>query len=429
LQLNLILVTRIYFFQKLTAMIKKWVAVSFNSLETKLKQKIASKGYNLQRVKLPPNINIQLEVNLEEEAYKKVATNPTFLQRLQSRALQVVDKTIDDIADTVIDQDKKSIKFNAQIAATFSADLTNWVKTKMEAAGKEMVIETDRMFMDLKRTHKELTRFQVKSGFKIGLSAVSIVAGTTLSIFTSGALSPLGIVGIVRSCVTIAQECGKLASTCGAMDKVIKGEFAVLKKILSPSLQGKSTSSKAMQGAKEIGLNMLSKTTGIESPSMKNLKTHLDLMHANIAKLDKSSEKLSKQIYGVMDAAKQWDKEFTKAKLSLPAMEVGKIKMSLDSSEKTLDTLLKNTIKVNESINQAHESHKNYTNAYTAMSAGIPGWVGKVDSVLGFIVDFSTGLADASSAIEKGCGTMITVVTALADEAIDPASERFVPMV
>jgi hypothetical protein len=407
---------------------RKWVAVSFNSLETKLKQKIAVKGYNLQRVKLPPNMNIQLEVNLDEEVYKKVAANPTFIQRMQSRALQITEKTLDDIADTVIDQDKKSVKFSPQLARTFSNDLSQWVKTKMEAAGNEMVIETDRMFMDLKRTQKELSRFQVKAGFKIGLSAVSIIAGTTLSIFTSGALSPFGIIGIVRSCVTIAQECGKLASNCAAMDKVIKGEFVVLKKIMTPSLTGKSTSSKALQGAKEIGLNMLSKTTGIESPSMKNLKTHIDLLHANIAKLDKESAKLSGKIYQVMDAAKQWDQEFTKAKTSLPALEVGKLKMKLDSSEKTLDTILKNTVKVNEGVNHATEQHKKYLGAYEDMSSGIPGWIGKVDSILGFVVDFSAGLADASSAIEKGCGTMITVVTALSDEAIDPVSERFVPI-
>jgi|GEM_PF-3786956 len=409
---------------------KKWVAVKFNNLETKLKEKISAKNYKLQRIQLPPNVSIQLEIDLEDDLYKRIATNPTFVQRLQSSALKLADNALTDVAAFIIAQDVKAAGFQQKIAATFGRDVTQMTNQKLQAAGNLMAREAEKMFEDLKRTQKDLTRFRIRAGCKIGLSAIGIGASVAISAATAGAVSPLGALAIARSGVTIAQEVAKLAMNCNAVDKLIKADFAILKKIMNPDLTGKSMGTKAGQGLKEVGLNVLSKTTGVETTSLKNLKGRIDLLHVNVGKLDKESAKLSEKIYGIMDANKALEKTIKDAKLNRPSSQVGKLSMKLQSAELQLHKLLENVVKVNEGITKANENHAKYLDAHQAMSSGIPGWVSRVDMVVGIATDLGTGIADASSAIEKGLGAMVTVVTGIADEfALDPIANRAVPIV
>lgn len=409
---------------------KKWVAVKFDKLETKLKEKIQTKNYKLQRIQLPPNVSIQLEIELEDELYKRIAANPTFVQRLQSSALKLADNALTDVATFIIAQDVKAAGFQQKIAATFGRDVTQMTNQKLQAAGNLMAKEAEKMFEDLKRTQKDLTRFRIRAGCKIGLSAIGIGASVAISAATAGAVSPLGALAIARSGVTIAQEVAKLAMNCNAVDKLIKADFAILKKIMNPDLTGKSIGTKAGQGLKEVGLNVLSKTTGVETTSLKNLKGRIDLLHVNVGKLDKESAKLSEKIYGIMDANKALEKTIKDAKLNRPASQVGKLSMKLQSAELQLHKLLENVVRVNEGITKANENHAKYLDAHQAMSSGIPGWVARVDMVVGIATDLGTGIADASSAIEKGLGAMVTVVTGIADEfALDPIANRAVPIV
>ena len=407
---------------------KKWVAVKFNNLETKLKEKIQAKNYKLQRIQLPPNVSIQLEIELEDDLYKRIAANPTFVQRLQSSALKQTDTALTEVATFIIAQDVKASGFNQKVAATFGRDVTQMVNQKLTAAGNAMAREAEKMFEDLKRTQKDLTRFRVKAGCKIGLSAIGIGASIAISVGTAGAVSPLGALAIARSGVTIAQEIAKLALNCNAVDKLIKADFAILKKIMSPDLTGKSVGAKAGQGLKEVGLNVLAKTTGLETTSLKNLKGRIDLLHVNVGKLDKESAKLSEKVYGIMDANKALENTVKAARRNSPATQVGKLDMKLKAAELELHKLLTNLVKVNEGINKANEAHPKYLDAYNAMSSGIPGWVARVDMVVGIATDLCTGIADASTALERGLGSMVTVVTGIADEfALDPIANRAVP--
>lgn len=409
---------------------KNWTAVSFQNLETKLTEHIKAKGYTLKHIQLPPNVAIQLDIELDDELFDRIKVNPTFIQRLQSTALQQVQKNLDETAALIIQQDSKAHLFPQKISGVFSRDITDRVNRDLNIAGQQMVNEANKMFDDLKRTEKDLTRYRVKAGCKIVLSSVGIAAGVAISVGTGGSVSPLGALGIIRSCIGIAQEVTKLAIACDEVDKLIRADFAVLKKIMSPNLGGASTTSKAFQGTKEIGLNVFSKTVGVETTSLKNLKSRIDLLKINVGKLDKESAKLSENVYGLMDSNKAIENDLKIAKQTLPAPKVGKIDLKLRAAEAELDKLLKNVIKVNEGINRVKQNHPKYEAAYAAMNQGMPGWITKVDFAVGLVMDIGTGIADSSKAIEMGLGTMVTIVTAVSDEfALDPIAEKSVPVV
>ena len=83
------------------------------------------------------------------------------------------------------------------------------------------------------------------------------------------------------------------------------------------------TSGKIAQGVKEVGLNLLAKAVGLETPSLKNCQSHIDLHGINIGKLDKESKKLSEKIYEAMDEQEKLNKALKAAKATLPADKVG----------------------------------------------------------------------------------------------------------
>ena len=116
-----------------------------------------------------------------------------------------------------------------------------------------------------------------------------------------------------------------------------------------------------------------------------------------------------------MDLQEEWAKEFNKAKATLPAPAVGKVRVNLEKAEKALDTLLKKTIAINESVEAAQKEHERFEKAFTALEEGLPGWSKLVDAVVSLAVDIGSGVHEASDAVDKA----LSVVSALAQSAAD----------
>ena len=203
------------------------------------------------------------------------------------------------------------------------------------------------------------------------------------------------------------------------MGKLIQGELTVLKKLMNEENAKAKTSGKVAQGAKEIGLNVFSKVLGVETPSLKNCQSHIDIHKVDIAKIEKKAKALSETIYEAMDEQAKQAKALEQAKKTLPANKVGKISMQVDKVEKFLDELLKSTIKLNESIERAEQRQEKFQKALDAMKEGIPGWVKWVDVAVGLAVDLATGVTDAASAAEKAASGVSSAIQAIGSETID----------
>jgi len=396
-------------------MAKKWTAVEFN-----LAKDIAKK-VKTERVTVPPRLLVQVVIELDDKIYKKIAKDPTWLQKLQSKAKKKADIAVADIVKIVAKVEAKASGFDEKTANIFSKDLTARLKTMMDAASKEMAKECKKIVEDYKDGQTDLKIFKIKSFGKIAISSIVVIGSVAGTVATGGALSPLGIAGIVKSGIGISQECLKLASSADKVAKVIQAELKILKKFMITNLKEATKAGKIKQGAKEVGLNTLSGLLGIETPSLRNCDGRIDLHKVNIAKLDKESKKLGAKIYEAMDKQSDWSKKFDKAKKTMPAKQVGKVSSSLKVAEKGLDGLIKSTIKVNESVERANKMQDLFRKTIDAMSKGIPEWLQLVDKGINLTVDIATGIADASSLIEKVGGTIITVETVIANEVIDRA--------
>lgn len=389
------------------------MAVSFN-LSRALQGKV-----HVQYVQIPQDLNVELEIELDQKLFDILSRNPTWLQMLQSKAKARADLVVEEMRKITLQVDATASLFDRSIAAKFNAILREKLNAQLRVAGKAMADESVRLFEDFKKGQRDLTFFQIKCCAKIGITAIVSAGSIAMSVLTAGALSPLGIWGVVKSGLTVVQECVKLASNVEMTGKLVDKEFVFLKKIMNENIAAQTTGRKIRQGAAEIALNVASRAVGLDTPSMKNCKGHIDLYKTNIAKLEKESRKLSEVIYKAMDLQESYSNKCKNAVKYLPAKEVGKIRMSLEQSEKALDTLLKNTIDINVSIEKANDRHKKYEETIDAMMKGLPKYLTLVDFVLSTGVDIASGIGDAATSFEKASGAIYTSVTSIESELLD----------
>lgn len=445
-------------------MAKKWMAVQKNiakDLQAAAKPK---------HIELPDRMMMGVELVLDDDLYKELSKNPTWLQRLQEMAKVEFDKVVADGAKLIKKADDKAANFNEKQAAIFSKDLNVALEKFCQKAANDMAVAAEKLFDDYKKGQKELQKFSLKAAGKIGLSVVAIVGSAVSAVFSGGAASPIAILGFVKSSLTIVQELTKItiaqAGKVDAADKIISVEMKALKKMMGEyadkvealeaeiddkvaevakakgikKLDDKSKADirkelekdskyktkmkqlKAVQSSKEIGLNLISKAFGIETPSLKNCRSHMDVYKSSIAGIEKNIKKESEQIYKAMDAAQALEKELAKAvKSGADPKKIGKVTKTMEAAEGALDTLLKLVIDMNVGVDKANTRYAAFDKALEAMEAGVPAWVKFVDVVISGAVDIGLSIADAPNAIEKGLGAANTALGIIDAELIDAA--------
>jgi hypothetical protein len=372
---------------------KKWTAVEYD-VARMMKSSIGSK---LKLIELPKTLQMQVVIELDDALYLPLSKNPTWLQKMQSAASAKSRSAIDKLEKFILDSEAKAAKFDRKAAQAFSRDVETQLEKQAQAISDEMADACAKVIADYQKGQAELTKFRVKSGGKIAMSALKIVGEVTASVLTAGGFSPVGILGIVRDGLAIGQEIVKLALSADQLAKLIQAEFKILKKAFDE--KGAQNSQKS-SGAKEVALNVIARLSGVEITSLKNVKSRIELHKIDIAKIEKESKKLSEKIYAAMDAQEKQQKIFDNAKKSLPAKRVGQIKLELEKVEKALDKLLNATIAVNQSVEAAEARQENFEKAIEAMTSGMPGWAKYADIVIGNAINLAIDLTEASNTMD-----------------------------
>jgi hypothetical protein len=389
-------------------MAKKWTAVSYD-LSKKLNDAVKP-----QRVEIPAGWLLQIVADIDDATYAKLIKNPTLIAKVQQKANEKAKAAIALMEKKIKEIDGKAVGFDPKTALIFTNDLNATVKQTMEAVGKTISAEVDRMLAEYAKGQSDLRAFRAKSAAVITLKAAQIAVTTAAAVASHGALAPLAIVGIAKQSVAITVELAKLGASSDQVIAVIKTEFAVLKKFMVTNLAAAKTSGKVAQSVKEGTLNLLSGALGIPLPSLANLESNLKTLNASIAKLEAESKKYSKGLYAVMDKQEVFANKYKNAKKTLPAVQVGKIDIQLKKVEATLNGMIESTIKVNQKIEAGREAYAEFVQAYKQMHDGVPGWVSKLDIVGGLAFSFATDFGTISHEARGGLATL-----QVAEAAID----------
>ena len=389
---------------------KTWTAVEYDGAKA-----LKSQASRLQRIELPRTLDLKVVLELDEELYKDLSNNPTWLQKLQSKAMDEADDAVKEAAKLLQEADKDATEDDAKAAEARTREVQKKLESMFKDASDDMAKVAGRLVEDYVKADKALTKYKRKCVGKIAVTALTVSAGAAATVLSGGTISPVGWVSVVRGCMTALKELDKLWSDVEGTGAAIRKELSLLDKWLADKIDVETKAGKLEKGAREVGLNLLSKTLNVNVPSMKTCEEHIALHEKNITKLERKSKDVSEGIYAAMDAQEKWAKEFDKAKRDQPAPAVGKVKTELDKAEKSLDDILKKAVSLNERIAAAQKEHEAFEKAYTALEEGLPNWSKYVDSALSLAVDIGSGIQDASKAVEKG----LAVVSALAQTAAD----------
>jgi uncharacterized protein (DUF885 family) len=393
---------------------KTWTAVEIDVVKA-----LRAKTGKLDLVELPRTLELQVVLELDEELYKDLKANPTWLQKLQTKAKEGVDDGVREAVRLLENAEKDAEKERERTAAeALGKKLKSELEDVFEAVGKDVAKAAGKLVEDYTKADKELSRYKAKAVAKIVVTAVTVAAGALLSVASQGALSPIGWISVVRGGMTIVKDLDKLASDTESTAAAIRKELKFLKGWLDDNIDAETKKGKLEKTAKEVGLTLMSKALNVNLPSVKTCEEHIALHGKNVTKLERDSKKLSESLYAAMDAQEAWSKEFDKAKRNLPAPAVGKVKTQLEKAEQSLDALIKKIIEVNESVAAAEKQGHGFELALEALRDGLPNWARLVDSAVSLAVDLVTGLQDADSTLEKAVSVISALAQAAADEGL-----------
>jgi hypothetical protein len=378
--------------------------MSWNAVEIDFSKLLQGK-VQTKRVTIPKGLTIVVPVECPPEFQQAVLKNPSILQKVHEKANQKAQEAAADAVAAIKEAEVKAQKLDQKAADALSKELSAAVDKRMQIAGREISELIVKLMEYFKHSQAALKDVRIKAGFRITANTVSIVGAVVVTGVSHGALTPFTGIAIGRSSVAIAQDIARLATDCSKKAKVIEAELVVLKKTVGTKEKELKDKDKFRKNSSETVLGILSGLAGVETPSVKNCKKHIEEHRIDVAKLDKSSKEYSQNIYKLMDKAKEWENQILQA---APALKL-KLESKLKKCEADLDKVIKSTIKVNEAVAEAWKNDGRFKQTIEKLTAGVQEWTKYVDIAVGATVDIAMAIGNPDDAVEAVLGALTAI--------------------
>ena len=288
----------------------------------------------------PPKLSFKVEVELDKKIAKEAGKDPLLQQEFQSQASEILDQTKKTIEQKCKVFDKLFVQMVAKGASEKDmkkqlAGLNDAIKNDIkvaEVAAKQGVQAT---WVKLQGKRKEWKSFKIKifasiAGTLAGL-AVSIAAMAT-SPFSGGAGAAFGIIGLIKSGVSLATDIGKLAINIDQSKAILVKNLLVVEK---------AASNKALNATNEVSAAIFQEFLGISQPSVKTCEGAADTLKAKYAQMIVKVHDLSKNLNKILKEQEKLKKEFlTEVASKLKKHPIKDKKGQLVMIRNALDTVL-----------------------------------------------------------------------------------------
>ena len=306
----------------------------------------------LEMVK-PPKMSFKVVVELDKKMEKGVEKDPLLQQEFHAGASEVFEQTRDTIEKKCKVFDKAFVEMANKGADKKAMEkqlkgLNDAIKNDIKVGEKAAELAAQKAWSNLQKKKKEWSKFKIKVGVSIagtlaGL-AVSIAAMAT-SPFSGGAGAAFGIIGLIKSGVTLAKDIGKLAINIDQSKTILVKNLAVVEK---------AASNKALNATNEVSAAVFQEFLGISQPSVKTVEDAADTLKAKYAQMVVKMHDLSKNLNKILKQQEKLKKEFlAEVGKKLKKHPVKDKKTQLVMISKALDTALaKNYAEVQNAIDK-----------------------------------------------------------------------------
>lgn len=306
----------------------------------------------LEMVK-PPKLSFKVVVELDKKMEKGVEKDPLLQQEFHAGASEVFEQTRDTIEKKCKVFDKAFVEMANKGADKKAMEkqlkgLNDAIKNDIKVGEKAAELAVQKAWTNLQKKKKEWSKFKIKVGVSIagtlaGL-AVSIAAMAT-SPFSGGAGAAFGIIGLIKSGVTLAKDIGKLAINIDQSKTILVKNLVVVEK---------AASNKALNATNEVSAAVFQEFLGISQPSVKTVEDAADTLKAKYAQMVVKMHDLSKNLNKILKQQEKLKKEFlAEVGKKLKKHPVKDKKTQLVMISKALDTALaKNYAEVQNAIDK-----------------------------------------------------------------------------
>ncbi|MBY6058511.1 hypothetical protein KUV33_18930 [Leisingera daeponensis] len=293
----------------------------------------------LEMVK-PPKLSFKVVVELDKKMEKGVEKDPLLQQEFQAGASEVFEQTRNTIEQKCKVFDKAFVQMANKGADKKDMEkqlkgLNDAIKNDIKVGEKAAELAAQKAWTSLQKKKKEWSKFKIKVGVSIagtlaGL-AVSIAAMAT-SPFSGGAGAAFGIIGLIKSGVTLAKDIGKLAINIDQSKAILVKNLVVVEK---------AASNKALNATNEVSAAVFQEFLGISQPSVKTVEDAADTLKAKYAQMVVKMHDLSKTLNKILKEQEKLKKEFlAEVGKKLKKHPVKDKKTQLVMVSKALDTAL-----------------------------------------------------------------------------------------
>lgn len=262
----------------------------------------------LEMVK-PPKLSFKVVVELDKKMEKGVEKDPLLQQEFHAGASEVFDQTRDTIQKKCKVFDKAFVQMvskgaDKKLMEKQLKGLNDAIKNDIKVGEKAAELAAQKAWTNLQKKKKEWSKFKIKVGVSIagtlaGL-AVSIAAMAT-SPFSGGAGAAFGIIGLIKSGVSLTQDIGKLAINIDQSKTILVKNLAVVEKAAANS---------ALNAANEVSAAVFQEFLGISQPSVKTVEDAADTLKAKYAQMVVKMHDLSKTLNKILKEQEKLKKEF-----------------------------------------------------------------------------------------------------------------------
>jgi hypothetical protein len=394
---------------------KTWVALSYDL--TKPLSEIAP------RLKVPNNMKLEVVLELADEDFEDLHKDSHWAQEITHMAQARVKPVLEAVRDKLAAMDEAGKKDRQSVITpkTIAKTLDDLIQHRMEAIKPLITQDVVKHGEDFRKAKKIVRKFRITSTVRISLYALTIVGTAAVIGGTKGGAAPVGVIVILRTTGKMAQTIAKLFLDAKQMGGIVQADLAVLQTIMIKDMEGANKKQKARQIATEVALEVASGITGLETPSLGNLKKHIKDHQEKIYELELSCHKLSEKINEAMDAQEKWQAKFKEAARTMPAQKVGEVSKKKDVAEKKLGKVIEAMHEIGLEMAKAKANNMKFEAAYAAMVKGTPECLHLIKEATDLTVDVGLAVGGAHSIIEGAADAFEAVASNLADAAAQHA--------
>ncbi|MCY2996103.1 MAG: hypothetical protein NTY19_50880 [Planctomycetota bacterium] len=266
------------------------------TFKEKLDDKLANAAKGLKFIEPPTKVEFKIEVKFDAKIEKEALKDPLLRKEFDDAAIDTINRFVELIKRKMEQSDKEVEKLvNANLrkeAEDYKSKMNKDIEQMRTSAQQFGVQQVEQAWKELQAKRKEYKNYKIKIGVTIGATIAGMATSIGLMVsapFTGGASAAIGIIGLIKSAVTVAKEIVMAGMEVETAAKELGKQLNVVEDIWKKS--------KSAGGhANEISGTLLTQFLGQSQPTIKACVSEMDRVNKKLTGLEVKNHDLAKTI-------------------------------------------------------------------------------------------------------------------------------------